>query len=120
LVNQYNTFGRIERGVGGGDGKYKITIWQLDNSASVVVTSEEELNVAVVVEASVWLKRSERSGSGDSVRDFRMAIVPPRTGREDSVPHMMISYDVVDVMRCWYDTWIGVGVKAGRQANEVI
>jgi hypothetical protein len=54
-----------------------------------VVASEEELNVAVVVEAEVWWKRSERSGSGDSVRGFRMAIVPPRTGREDSVPHMM-------------------------------
>jgi hypothetical protein len=53
-----------------------------------VVASGEELNVAVVVEAEVWWKRSERSGSGDSVRDFRMAIVPPRTGREVSVPHI--------------------------------
>jgi hypothetical protein len=63
-----------------------------------VVASEEELNVAVVVEASVWWKRSERSGSVDSSRDFKMAIVPPRTGREDSVPHMMILYDAVDAM----------------------
>jgi hypothetical protein len=62
------------------------------------VASEEELNVAVVVEASVWWKRSERSGNVDSLRDFRMAIVPPRTGREDSVPHMMVPYYAVDVM----------------------
>jgi hypothetical protein len=56
-----------------------------------VVFSDTDVdwNVAVVVEASVWWKRSERSGNVDSPSDLRIAIVPPRTGREVSVPHIL-------------------------------
>jgi hypothetical protein len=71
-----------------------------------VVASEEEVNVAIVVEAEVWWKRSERSGSVDSrLRDFRMAIVPPRTGREDSVPHIFVLCLVLS-MECDVDMTI--------------
>jgi len=42
-----------------------------------------------VVEASVWWKRSERSGNVDTPSDLRIAIVPPRIGREVSVPHIV-------------------------------
>ena len=59
--------------------------------------TEVDWNVAVVVEASVWWKRSERSGNVDSPSDFRMAIVPPRTGRELSVPHIL-RYAVDEVL----------------------
>ena len=41
------------------------------------------------MEASVWWKRSERSGNVDSPSDLRIAIVPPSTGREVSVPHIV-------------------------------
>jgi hypothetical protein len=66
-----------------------------------VVASEEEVNVAIVVEAEVWWKRSERSGSVDSrLRDFR-----PRTGREDSVPHIFVLCLVLS-MECDVDMTI--------------
>lgn len=56
----------------------------------VISGVEDDWNVAVVVEASVWWKRSERSGNVDSPSDLRIAIVPPRTGRELSVPHILL------------------------------
>lgn len=57
--------------------------------SAVVSGVEEDWNVAVVVEASSWWKSSDRSGNVDSPIDFKMAIVPPSTGREDSVPHIV-------------------------------
>jgi hypothetical protein len=66
-----------------------------------------------VVEASVWWKRSERSGNVDSPRDFKMAIVPPRTGRDVSAPHML-KFCCILSMECRFYVRAGVRTAARR------